>query len=212
MELRNGKQTPLSSLSRVPRQESQPFRLLDLPIEIRLMIYGYAFGSEDIHWTMTFESTPKPGFILALGRIDAQSVIQRNVDLLRQRHGLLQTCRQVSQEAFPPFHDQTCFNIGFSLVNNLKSRPGYWLQLTSGRFKLNHGLARAVFWRVNHVRFNFVHEPNFTSYIWEIHLLRILLGHGAWLKSLQVVANGNVRFNHRGRPDFDRLEAGLYDW
>lgn len=220
MELRNGKHLlPASSnrkhpapvpLNHVNRRKPRPFRLLDLPTELRLIVYGYTFGHEDIHWTMAFESTPKPGYILALGRVDAQNVVQRNANPLQNGHCLLRTCKKISQEAFPVFYDQTCFDIGFSPDKTLASPPEYRLEMTSGRFKLNDGLVRKVFWRINHVRFSFAHNPYFRAYIWEIHLLRSFLGHGAWLRSLEVVAAGSINFNQRGRPDFDRLETELF--
>ena len=63
MELRNGKRLPLAQPTRPHRHQPRPFRLLDLPTELRLMIYGYVFGHQDVHWMMTYQYAPDSGFI-----------------------------------------------------------------------------------------------------------------------------------------------------
>ena len=210
MELRNGKRFLTAPPTRINRRKPRPSRLLDLPAELKLMIYGYVFGYKAVHWTMTFETIPKPGYILALGRVDFYNVIQRNRNLRRHRHRLLQTCRQISQEALPVFYNQTRFHIGFHQADIFKNSSAYRLRLTSGRIEMIDDLARVVFRRVNHVRFNFFKQHKNSSYLWHMRLLRALLGNGAWLKSLQAVVNGNMKFTSRAIPNFDSLEANVF--
>jgi hypothetical protein len=54
MELRNGKRLLPAPPSHTHRRKFRPFRLLDLPTELRLMIYGYALGYHNVHWTMAY--------------------------------------------------------------------------------------------------------------------------------------------------------------
>lgn len=218
MELRSGKRLPSAPSSRSrnrnrnQRHNPQPFRLLDLPQELRLMIYGFAFGHQHVHWTMTymFASGSGSGFMLVLGYLKGFGHVKHNINLQKRRSSLLQTCSQVSQEALPIFYNQTRF--GFSLCHDdvYKNHSAYQLRLTEGRVNLSDGLARVVLQRVKHVRFSFRNNRRCYPYFWQMSLLRDFLGHGAWLKSLEFVAGGNVNFlngskwyAHRGIVDFE---------
>jgi hypothetical protein len=210
MELRNGKRLLPAPPSRIHRHKSRPFRFLDLPPERRLMIYGYAFGHEGVRWSITYETAPAPGFMLALGYGRDSGVIRRNVNLHQHRHSLLQTCREVSQEALPIYYNQTRFDIDSSSDDVFRNHPAYKLRLTHGRARLSDGLVRAIFQRIKHIRFILRRTPANHPYIWQIHILRVYLGHGAWLKSLQaVVINKKSLEKIKGYNllDFDRLEA-----
>ncbi|CAD0110739.1 unnamed protein product [Aureobasidium uvarum] len=180
MHLRSGKRPRPDPPPRVVRRKRRPFRLLDLPIEIRLMIYGYAVGHQNVSWTVTYES--EAGFMLELGDLHVTDD-KRNIDHRHRSHNLLRTCRLISQEVLPILYNQTRFDIGFYLNGAIKNpfRTGYQLQLTSGRDKLARGLAKVVLERVKHIRILFrkiVHT-------WAVQILSNCSGRGRWLKSLR---------------------------
>lgn len=192
MELRNGKCLPPAPSNRVTRCKSRPFRLLDLPQELRLIIYGYAFGCHNLHWMMTYEYGPVHGFRLALGYRYRLTSIHRVVDPHPHRSNLLRTCKQVLHEAFLIFYDQTRFDVGFCQPDVLRRYSAYRLQVTHRKTQLIEGLARVVLQRVKHVRFDFSDEARDDPCFWRLHLLGVLLGHGACLKSLRFIGNGDV--------------------
>jgi hypothetical protein len=192
MELRNGKRLPPVPLNRVNRRKPQRFRLLDLPTELRLMIFGYVIGRhQNVYWTMTYESTPTSGYVLALGHVDDLNYIRRNANLHQRHLSLLHTCRQVSEEALSVFYSQTRFDIGFCQNDVFRYCTAYQLKLTHAGAKLSGGLAADVLQRVKHVRFSFSNERRRYTHIWLMHLLCFFLGHGAGLSSLQFVENCN---------------------
>lgn len=203
MELRNGKHlTPAPSNhkylppappKRVNRRKPRPFCLLDLPTELRLMIYGYAFGHENIHWTMTYGIKPIPGYVLVLGHGEGSNNIRHNINLHQRRPSLLRTCRHVLQEASPIYHNQTRFDIDFcQAVVFHDDDSAYQLQLTHGRGETSSGLARVVLRRVKHVHFNFKNGSTGYSYMWRMHLLSTFFSHGTWLKSLRFTEHGDT--------------------
>jgi hypothetical protein len=114
MELRNGKRLPPVPLNRVNRRKPQRFRLLDLPTELRLMIFGYVIGRhQNVYWTMTYESTPTSGYVLALGHVDDLNYIRCNANLHQRHLSLLHTCRQVSEEALTWHAHHSILNFKF---------------------------------------------------------------------------------------------------
>jgi len=192
MELRNGKRLLCPAPpTRIDRRRPRTFRLLDLPAELRFMIYGYVFGYENVHWTMTYESVPASGYVLALGHIIDSIVIPRNISLHQRHLGLLQTCRQVSKEASAIFYNQTRFDIGFCPNNDFKLDSAYRLHLTHAGAKISDGLAADVLQRVQHVRFSFRDERRRYTHTWLMFLLCRFLCYGERLKSLRFVEDGN---------------------
>lgn len=152
------------------------------------MIYGYAFGHENVHWTMTYECEPIAGYILALGHVEGSNNIRHNISSHQRRPSLLRTCRQVSQEASPIYHNQTRFDIGFCRADVFRNDSAYRLRLTHGRGTTSSGVARVVLQRVQHIHFHF--RDGYI--IWSMHILGIFFGHGSWLKSLRFTKDGDM--------------------
>jgi hypothetical protein len=191
MELRNGKRLPPAPPNRVSRRKRQPFRLLDLPTELRLMIFGYVIGHRNVHWTMTYESAPTSGYVLALGHVNYLNYIRRNANLHQRHLSLLHTCRQVLEEALSVFYSQTRFDIGFCQEDVFRNSTAYRLNLTHAGIKLVDGLAADVLQRVKHVRFSFNNQRRRYTHVWLMHLLCIFLGYGAGLSSLRLVESSS---------------------
>ncbi|CAD0092844.1 unnamed protein product [Aureobasidium mustum] len=191
MHLRSGRHLLPAPPGRVRRRGPQPFRLLDLPAEIRLMIYGYAMGYHNVHWTMTHDF--RPGYRLALGDIyNARE--RRNVDLQHRPLGLLRTCRSISQEAFPVFFDQTRFDVCFYRDESLGYHTGYLLGLGTWCGYVDDNLARVVLRRVKHLRIFLVDDGERTQlrarsdgFLKRTMNLSRYFGAGSWLKSLRFV-------------------------
>jgi hypothetical protein len=189
MHLRSGKHLLPAPPGRVRRRGPQPFRLLDLPAEIRLMIYGYAIGYHNVHWTMTHDFGP--GYRLALGDI-CNAEERRNVDLQHRPLGLLRTCKSISQEAFPIFSDQTRFDVCFYRDESLGYHTGYLLGLGSWSGYVEDGtLAQVVLKRVKHLRIFLVDEGSRTQvqrsddFLKRMKNLSEHFGPGSLLKSLR---------------------------
>jgi hypothetical protein len=196
MELRNGKRLLPTPPNRVNRLKPRPFRLLDLLTELRLMVYGYAFGYENVHWTVALDYARVPEFVLALGRPEGIYGIKHDVYLQKRRSSLLKVCSQVSQEAAPVFYNQTRFDILFrqNHLHMFYSPSPYKLYLTYGGAKSSSGeLTRAVLHRLKHIRFNFTCEPRIYPHVWQMQYLRTFLDQGG-LKSLQFVVKGSAKF------------------
>lgn len=180
VELRNGKRllaTPLTCI----RPYQTPCSL-DLPTEIRLMIYKYAIRYHNVRWTMTYESNA--GFALALG--DLHNAMGNRDIKLHHRLSLLRNCRLIFQETCPILHNQTRFHISFDICWYQSNRPlethlppKYQLQLTSGRSQITHGLTQVVLAFVKHVRV-FMNDTRLSTYIWRMHILSTCLHATEW--------------------------------
>lgn len=193
MLLRNGKQLFAGPSNHGLPHQAPPSYLLDLPTEIRLMIYEHAIGYPSIQWTMIYDS--KSGFVLALG--DLHNADKRH-NLHHRPSSLLQVCRVLYQEAFPILYDRIRFDIIFNTYVSQDQRlleshlgPGYRLQLTSGRSQLIYGLAQVVLHRVKHVCV-FMNNKRMVSYLWGMHILSTCLRHGMGLESLRFVSAGSM--------------------
>jgi hypothetical protein len=194
MKLRSGKHLPPAPLKRVNRHKSRPFRLLDLPTELRLMIYRYTIGYHTASWTMTHKPTPISGYVLALGHMNASTNNQRNPNLKQTRIALLQTCKQVSEEASVIFYDQTRFDISFYENAAVEEEDSVCqqLHLTHMGAKIMDGLAANVLRRVKHIAFNFRNKRRHYTHMWLLFLLCRFLDHGAFLNSLRFIEHGNA--------------------
>ena len=77
MAPRNGKRVLHKPLNRnLPHQTRALTCFLDLPLEIRLMIYQHAIGYYEVQLTMTHES--KSGFVLVRGDLSKKIAGARN--------------------------------------------------------------------------------------------------------------------------------------
>jgi hypothetical protein len=206
MKLRSGKHLPPAPLKRVNRHKSRPFRLLDLPIELRLMFYRYTIGYHTASWTMIHKPTPISGYVLALAHVNAST--NNHPNLKQTRIGLLQTCKQVSEEASVIFYDQTRYDISFyeNAAVEEKNSVCQQLHLTHMGAKIMDGLAADVLRRVKHVAFNFRNERRHYTHMWLLFLLCRFLDHGAFLNSLRFVEHGNavgLRYYYDSLLNFD---------
>lgn len=147
MHLRNGKHLlPAPPPGRVRRRGPQPFRLLDLPAEIRLMIYGYAIGYHNPRWRLATD--PSSQYVLELcDARNAKSHCPTN---------LLQTCKSISLEALPILYDQAHFDILLTATTKVGEDSGYLLQLPSSLFRPDQSLLSVVLQRVKHLRLVFL--------------------------------------------------------
>lgn len=188
MELRDGKRLPAAPLNRgLPHQTRPLLSLLDLPTEIRLMIWKYAIGYHNVPWTITYKS--RSGFALARGDLH-NAMGKRDIEP-HHRSSLLRTCRPIFQETFSMLYDQTRFDIGFDTCWYQKNQshlpPKYQLQLTSGRSQITRGLTQVVLWRVKHVCV-FMNDRRLSTYFFRMYILSTCLRHGTGLGSLRFLS------------------------
>jgi hypothetical protein len=155
------------------------------------MIYDYVIGYHNARWTMIYQAAPISEYVLAPGHVNTSNDIQRNVNLHQHHLGLLQTCKQVSEEASVTFYSRTRFDIGFYWNEGFIKLPAYQLHLTQAGARIKDGLAADVLRRVKHVRFNFKNERRHYTGTWLMYVLSAFLDHGAWLNSLRFLDNGN---------------------
>lgn len=188
MDPRDFKHLPCTFPDLARHDEPQSFRLLDLPTEIRLMIYGYAIGYLNASWTVVHDTRQR--CLLTLD--DILNPIERlEISQNRCFFGLLQACRLVSQEIIPILYNQTRFDIRFLREWRLRCYDGHLLLLEHipGGIQPNCALARLVLQRVKHVRLFFDQGTQMCYDYESASLLCLYLAHGEHIKSLRVTFN-----------------------
>ncbi|KAH0058116.1 SecY protein, partial [Aureobasidium melanogenum] len=179
MHLRSGKHLLPAPSGRVRRRGPQPFRLLDLPAEIRLMIYGYAIGYHNPRWRLAID--PSSRFVLELcDARDAKSHCPTN---------LLQTCKSISLEALPILYDQAHFDISLTATTEVEEDSGYLLQLPSSLFRPDQSLLSVVLQRIKHLRLVFLMDK-IRMYMCFTLILMLAYHMEGQLKSLRLAFNG----------------------
>lgn len=157
MSLRKGKRVlPTKSNRGLPSQNRPLLSFLDLPTEIRLMVYWYAIGYHEAQWAMT---NSKFGFVLVRGDLRKEADSRRKKRRRRRPLALLKVCKLFHQETLPLLYNKIRFDITFNnylylydqrlLESRLRTR--YHLQLTNGRSQLTRGLTQVVLQRVKHI-------------------------------------------------------------
>ncbi|KAH0361819.1 SecY protein, partial [Aureobasidium melanogenum] len=165
--------------------EPGSFRLLDLPAEIRLMIYSYAFGCRNVRWAMSYDNGVY--FLLRLGDID-DTDDNNSLGLRGRPISLLQTCRSVSQEARPILYNQTRFDVRCWSTYKYVDHSGYRLRLP-WNFERVYSLAGVVLPRIKHLRILFEGDGTIVVFC-DMYKLGEYLNFGQQLKSVRLAFRG----------------------
>lgn len=172
------KHLPPAASNHIPSGEPEPSRLLDLPAEIRLMIYGYALGCHNSRWRLAFDFR---------GRYVLELCDTRDADY-HCPISLLQTCKSISHESLPILYNQTHFDILFCAHPKVVGDSGYLLQFPNLVYRSDLDLTSLFLQRIKHLR-SFLLTDKVRSYM-GFSLTSILGLHMVGkLKSLRLVFN-----------------------
>lgn len=209
MHLRNGKDVlpaPPGPVRRTRRCVTQPFRLLDLPPEVRVLIYRYAIGVHYADFELNIERGAKIGTSLRhVLSVKGLWDYTKNIDCFENTNcyrltALLLTCKMVSQEALPILYDQTQFEVCMSSADDRFSEtdlPSYNIELDGWSYSPNT-TAAFILRHVRHLSIIFsIQDPppnerlldSPESYRKRMHALYSLTDHGVRLKTLKMTFN-----------------------
>jgi hypothetical protein len=177
MRLRNGKELL------VPGPDVQPFhRFLDLPAEIRVMIYGYTIG----HGRTCLPSTLQLKNHLRGCQMYRVRRPKRAVKLEPQYTSLLRTCKFISQEALPVLLDATQLRVSvLPTTSRITSRYSILEKHVIQQFKhLIIDFGYLTVWELWRPNYFLRHDHNALE---SVIRLNHHMGSGAHLKTLTVI-------------------------